>query len=180
MCIKWRTAYINKEDSQCTYVCNIDVRSSHSERVCVYSHRHRCKQCACAILSSSAWPAVQYFSTFSHKRHDFRKKMFKCLWTQNVCFDFSLQLLSEAFPILRRTERDLIRSVNWFSCTVPVILVRFSWKLNFLDRNSKNTQISNFLKFRPLGAELFHADGRTDVMKLIIAFRNFTKAPKKQ
>jgi hypothetical protein len=25
-------------------------------------------QCACAILSV-AWPAVQYFSTLSHKRH---------------------------------------------------------------------------------------------------------------
>ena len=26
---------------------------------------------------------------------------------------------------------------------------------------SKNTQISNFLKIRPVGAELFHADGQT-------------------
>jgi hypothetical protein len=26
----------------------------------------------------------------------------------------------------------------------------------------KNTQISNFMKIRPVGAELFHADGRTD------------------
>jgi len=26
----------------------------------------------------------------------------------------------------------------------------------------KNTQIQNFMKFRPMGAELFHADGRTD------------------
>jgi hypothetical protein len=26
----------------------------------------------------------------------------------------------------------------------------------------KNTQISNFMKIRPVAAELFHADGRTD------------------
>jgi len=26
----------------------------------------------------------------------------------------------------------------------------------------KNTQISNFIKIRPVGAEFFHADGRTD------------------
>ena len=30
--------------------------------------------CACAISSSVAWPGLQYFSTLSHKRHDFRKK----------------------------------------------------------------------------------------------------------
>ena len=30
----------------------------------------------------------------------------------------------------------------------------------------KNTQISNFMKIRPVGAELFHADGWTDMTKL--------------
>ena len=34
----------------------------------------------------------------------------------------------------------------------------------------KNTQISNFMKIRPVGAELFHADGQADVTKLIVAF----------
>jgi hypothetical protein len=29
-----------------------------------------------------------------------------------------------------------------------------------------------------MGAELFHADGQTDLTKLIAAFRNFTKALK--
>jgi len=28
-----------------------------------------------------------------------------------------------------------------------------------------------------VGAELFHADGRTDIMWLMVAFRNFAKAP---
>ena len=32
----------------------------------------------------------------------------------------------------------------------------------FLDRFSKKTQIWSFIKIRPLGAELFYADGRTD------------------
>jgi len=44
----------------------------------------------------------------------------------------------------------------------------------------KNTQISNFMIIRPMGAEFFHADrqkdGYTDVTKLIVAFRNFAKA----
>jgi len=34
------------------------------------------------------------------------------------------------------------------------------------------------MKIRPVGAELFHADGRTDVMKLIVVFLNVSKAPK--
>jgi hypothetical protein len=32
----------------------------------------------------------------------------------------------------------------------------------------KNAQISNFMKIRPLGAELFHANGQTTLM---VAFR---------
>jgi hypothetical protein len=52
----------------------------------------------------------------------------------------------------------------WCSCKIHVILVRFSWKLNLIDRFSKHTQISNFMKIPPppVGAELFHVDGRRD------------------
>jgi len=35
-------------------------------------------------------------------------------------------------------------------------------KLIFLERFSKNIQISNFVKNHPVGAELFHVDGETD------------------
>ena len=31
-------------------------------------------QCACALLSSVARPAVLYLSTLSHKQYDFKKK----------------------------------------------------------------------------------------------------------
>jgi hypothetical protein len=37
-------------------------------------------------MSSVACPALQYFSTLSHKTTWFSKK--KSYWTQNVCFDF--------------------------------------------------------------------------------------------
>jgi hypothetical protein len=36
------------------------------------------------------------------------------------------------------------------------------------------------MKIHPVGAELFHADGQTDLTKLIVAFHNFTKAPKNE
>jgi hypothetical protein len=41
---------------------------------------------------------------------------------------------------------------------------------------------SNSMKIHPVGAEVFHADGRTDrqtdMTELIFAFRNFAKATK--
>jgi hypothetical protein len=39
-------------------------------------------------------------------------------------------------------------------------------KIEFSGRILENTPISNFMKIRPVGAELFHADGRTDMTKL--------------
>jgi len=46
-------------------------------------------------------------------------------------------------------------------------------------RFSRNTQKSNFIKIRPVGAKLFYADeqadGQTDMTNLIVAFRNFAK-----
>jgi hypothetical protein len=44
----------------------------------------------------------------------------------------------------------------------PLFLPDFNEIWIFLDRVSKNTQISTFMKIRPVGAELFHADRRTD------------------
>jgi hypothetical protein len=50
----------------------------------------------------------------------------------------------------------------------------------------KNPLATNFMKIRLVGAELFHADGRTEgrtdrrtnVIKLVVAFRKFANAPK--
>jgi hypothetical protein len=92
---------------------------------------------------------------------------------------FSLQFLSETFIVRRRIYWD-ITNLHGFSCKVPATLVRFKLNLSFLGRYSKkNSQISNFTKIRQVGAELFHADGRTDrdVTKLTVAFRNFANAP---
>ena len=61
-------------------------------------------------------------------------------------FWFSLQLSSEIFLILRKTELNIIINVirsSYFDET----------------RFSKNTQISNFKEIRPMGAEVSHPDG---------------------
>ena len=51
--------------------------------------------------------------------------------------------------------------------------------MNFLDGVSKDIQISNFMKIRPVIAELFHADGRTDGhYEASGRFSHFANAPK--
>ena len=43
---------------------------------------------------------------------------------------------------------------------------------------SENTQISNFMKIRPVAAKLLRTDGQQNMTKLTVAFRNFAHAPK--
>ena len=38
------------------------------------------------------------------------------------------------------------------------ILVKLEWNLNYRDTFSENTLLSNFIKIRPVEAELWHAD----------------------
>jgi hypothetical protein len=49
--------------------------------------------------------------------------------------------------------------------------LNFSWQII-------ETYKLDFIKIRPVGAELFHADRRTDMKKVVVAFRNSANAPK--
>ena len=60
----------------------------------------------------------------------------------------------------------------------PLFLSDFNDTWVFLDTFSKNLQTSNFMNIRPVVAEMFHAEGRTNMQKLTVDFHNFAKAPK--
>jgi hypothetical protein len=52
--------------------------------------------------------------------------------------------------------------------------MKLEFSLQFFEKYS----IPNFIKIRPVGAELFYVDRRTEMTKLIVSFRNFANASK--
>ena len=65
--------------------------------------------------------------------------------------------------------------ISSVACPVLPYFTGLSWKLKFLDRFPRNSQIQNFMKIRPVGDELIHVHGQTDMTKLVVTFRNFCK-----
>jgi len=69
-----------EQDRQCTYEYrDIEARSCNhccsGKAIKYYIYWVCVGRLACAILSSGVCPDLPYFSTLSHKRHDFRKEM---------------------------------------------------------------------------------------------------------
>jgi predicted membrane protein len=134
--------------------------------------------CTCATLSSVACPALQYFSTLSHKRYDFRgeKKLLNTKCVLIFCTTFVWNISHYEKEWARYDHRRLL-VLMWSTGYSCQILMKF----NHFDRFSKNTEISNI---PPVGAELFHADtqtdrqtdGRTDMTKLAILRTRFKTA----
>ena len=111
------------------------------------------------ILPSVACLVVPYFSTLSHKRHDFRgEKLLNVKFVLDVLHSFRSQHFTfweEFIKILSGKRRDL-------HVRLPLFLSDFDETSIFSTDFGKRTRISNFMKIRPLGNELLHADGRTD------------------
>ena len=133
-------------------------------------------QCTCAILSTVVGPALQYFSTFSHNRQDFRKQV---SWYKFV-FWFPLHLSSEIFLILRSIERDTIKKHSGgLHVKYPSFLSDFNerWSFSTVFRKLLRYKISwKCVQLEPSCS--MRTDGRTDMAKLIVAFCKFAKAPK--
>ena len=96
-------------------------------------------------------------------------------------FCFSLQLLFKTVLILRKVRRDIVTNTKTSSRKVPVILDGFLRNLSFLDRLSKKKKLK--ISSKSVQWELncsMRTEGRTDMTKVTVSFRNFANAPKHQ
>ena len=118
-------------------------------RICSLRH----PECNAHAPYCHLWPAPLYniFFTLSHKRHDFQgKKMSEhkmCVLISSITFVWNISHS-------KRIERDMLKNIYWYSCKVPVLLLRLQRNLNFLDKYSQNIQMQNFTKIRQMGADL--------------------------
>jgi len=85
------------------------------------------------VLSFVACPSVPYYSTLTHKRHDFRKNFI----VHEMCVLIFSEILSEKFLILRINERLYIR----LRVKYLLFLSDFNETWVFSTDFKKNTQI---------------------------------------
>ena len=120
-------------------------------------------------------PAVSHFPTLSRKFHEFWKnvtehKSCALIFSKNTVWN-----ISDSKRNCDRFSRKCRLVCMWSTGCSCQILMKTRI---FFQVFSKNAQMLNFMKICPLGAEFFHANCRTDITELIIAFRNFSKASK--
>ena len=129
-----------------------------------------------SLIVSCGLLALWNFSTLSHKRFDFRKKV-----TEYKMFVLIFcTILSENVVFLRRIQRDIAINENRSSCKSSVFSCRILMKLKVF-----SADFLQILKYkiswkwsRVRRVFLFvQTDRQTDMTKLIAAFRNSAKAP---
>jgi hypothetical protein len=85
-------------------------------------------KCLCVILSCvPCLHSTMFFHTLSQTAGIWDTSH----WTQ-ILFSFCPQISSEIFLIPKRIDRDFIINVLRSAFEVPVVLIKFQWKLNFL------------------------------------------------
>ena len=140
---------------QCTYKRTIDIRvNTVAQRskmcyifwVCVCNLSHPACKLHPPYYTVVCGPSQSI--TLTRKRHDFRQIVNK----HEMCVLIFSTALFEIFVILEEMNVMLFINVHRSSCKLSVILVRLQSNLNFLDRFSKNTEVSNFMKSLPMGA----------------------------
>jgi len=137
-----------------TYVCSLQ------HPACIH------ELCMCHIVICHLSHSTTFFHTIS-----WTAPLKKSYWTWNVCFDFLHNFLPETLLILRRNVSDMIKSVCWTSCKVPV---------HQIFNETWISLTSNSLKFSQCEPSCSTwVDSQTNMRRLVVTFHNFVNAPKK-
>jgi hypothetical protein len=134
-------------------------------------------QCTCAVFSSVACPALQYYSTLSHKLRDFsrEKKLLniKCVLIFSVTFIWNTSRYKKNWTMYCHKWTH----IGLLHVKYPLFLSDFNKTWIFLRQISEKRRNKEFGETGHVGAELFLVDRQTDMTKLTVAFRNFANAP---
>ena len=136
--------------SQKKYRYNVTMRHVRLTKIVVSSRKYSIlRVCVCNLIYPASKELVPYhigicglsgstifFHIISKMAQFFKKKLFNIKWM----FSFYLQHFWNTFCSNKKWAR-CDQNVYWSLCQIPVILARFKWNLNFLDKFSKNTQI---------------------------------------
>jgi hypothetical protein len=152
----------------CNHCCSVKV-------ICV-----KYSECVCCSSSEAACKAhAQYCRLWPDRLYTILKKKV----TKHKTWVLILSTTSD-WNISHSTKNwaTYDKNVRWSSRKVPVTFVQFqeTWISSTSFRKILKYQIS-WISIRPVRAQLFHAEvliaGRTDMTKLIAAFRNFANRP---
>jgi hypothetical protein len=122
----------------------------------------------CGLLGS------KYFSTFSNKRHNFRKKVIEHKVCDLIFSTVSLWNVYHSKKWARFDEKCILVSMGTarYSC-------RILRKLQFSRQIFEKCSNIKFHENPSCETPVFYADRRTDMTKITVTFRNFVNAPKK-
>jgi hypothetical protein len=131
-----------------------------------FIYRVRYPACSAPAPYCNMWPVRLSFSTLSHKGKILEENVIElimCVSISSTTFDWNIS----------HSKKDWARydQSTHYSCQIVM-------KLEISIQIFEECSNISFMTIHPVGAELFHADRRTDRTQLMVDFLIFSDAPK--